>query len=588
MNSLDFLIEFLLNPWTIISLIFWGVVSILVLLLRNKKKSYTLFFPLLILFRTKRLNRIITKIGKKYPKTWRVFWTIGIFISFGFTVFGFWFFFTNLISLIVNPTIQNAVAPLIPGVTIDLPIFAYLFLPLLFVITTHELAHGVAATADNVEIESTGVLGAGIFWIIGFGAFVEIDEKKLHSKKYSRGTRFRISAAGTYINAITTGVAFLFILITPFLISLSYSQVPQVYNVMKVQEGGYNYGNITAGDKIIAIRGTDDPTQSYTYLDYYDGPSLEDVLNTYTVGDNLTLKTHTNGGGYKEKNITLGPKIPLRYTYINISAIRINYNYTTNEEVNITITKINGIDINKSAGITFWSFRTKYTLDNITLSATNGRTYTYKIKDGEPYVGVTSVVTYMYKNDFGKILTNFFPEFISREIFWLFLIAFSVTLFNMLPLPIFDGDRMVKELVHWVVGEKYEEKGEKEERFIYDSESDELELSEYRVEKINYVKFTWGENQQKKENKITLGEDNYKLIDKIGDGFKSTISLDLHADSKIKEGAEISVSYTYWKDTKTQLKKNIVNGIRIITLVIVGLNFLISIMKFGLNPLGFL
>ncbi|TFF98259.1 MAG: hypothetical protein EU547_02045 [Promethearchaeota archaeon] len=585
MNYFDFLIEFLLNPWTIISLLFWFIVGILVILLRNRKESYTLFFPLLILFRTKRLNNIINKIGKKYPKTWRIFWTIGIFVSFGFTIFALWFFFTNLISLIINPTIQNAVAPLIPGVTIDLPIFAYLFIPLLFVITTHELAHGVAATADNVGIESTGVLGAGVFWLIGFGAFVEIDEKKLNSKKYKRATRFRISAAGTYINAITAGVAFLFILITPFFISLSYSQVPQVYGVMEIQEGGYNYGNITAGDRIIAIKNS---SQSYTYLDYYDGPSLSDVLNTYSVGDNLTLKIFTSNGVNTEKQILLGPKIPLRYSYINNSAILIDYNYTSNNKINITITEINGIPIDRLAGITFWSFRTNFTLDTITLTSIDGSSYNYNIKDGEPYVGIQSVVTYMYKNDIGKILTNFYPEFISRELFWLFLISFSVTLFNMLPLPIFDGDRMVKELINWVVGENFDQKEEKEDEFRYVKEDNELELSEYRVDEINSIKFIWKESHQEEETKLILGEDNYKLIDKIGDGYKSTISLNLPPGSDIKEGAQIFASYTHWRDSKAQIKKLIINTVRIITLIIVGLNFLISIIKFGLDPLGFL
>jgi len=588
MSYLDFFIEFLLNPWTLISLAFWAIVGFLILLLRNRKESYTLFFPLLVLFRTKRLNRIITKIGKKYPKIWKVFWTIGIFVSFGFTIFALWFFFVNLISLIVNPSIQNAVTPLIPGVTIDLPIFAYLFLPLLFVITTHELAHGIAATADNVEIESTGVLGAGVFWLIGFGAFVEIDERKLRSKKFSRGTRFRISAAGTYINAITAGVAFLLILITPFFISFSYSQVPEVYDVMEIQEGGYNYGNVTTGEKIIAISNASQPGSSFTNLDYYNGPSLNDVLKTYSVGDILTLKTFSSGSGHTVKNITLGPKIPLNYFYVNNETIRITYNYTSSQEVNITITEINGESINKTAGITFWSFRTNFTLESIKLTSTSGINYTYKIKDGEPYIGISSFVTYMYKNDIGKLLTNFYPEFISREFAWLFLIAFSVTIFNMLPLPIFDGDRMVKELVNWVIGEKYEDKDEKEEIFVYSKESNELELSEYRIDDIKYIKFTWKEDPQEEENIIVLGENNYRLIDKIGDGFKSTISLDLPADSNIKEGATIHTSYSYWRDSNTHLKKTIVNAIRIITLMIVGLNFLISIFKFGLDPLGFL
>ncbi len=585
MNYIDFLIDFFLNPWTIISLIFWAFVGILVILLRNKKESYTLFFPFLILFRTKRLNSIIKKIGKKYPRAWRSFWTIGIFVSFGFTIFGFWLFFSNLIDLFISPSIQNAVTPLIPGVTIDLPLFAFIFLPLLLVVTTHELAHGIAASADDVEIESTGVLGGGIFWLIGFGAFVEVNERELQSKKYNRRTRLRISAAGTYVNAITAGIALIMFFLTPLFISLSYSEVPQVYGVMDIQQGGYNYGNITAGDNIIAIKNASKP---YTSLDYYQGSTLSSVLNEYSVGDILTVRTYTSWGGFIEKEILLGPEIPLNYTYKNDTTILINYNYSSGSNLNILINKINDIQINRSEGITFWSFRTDFSLDRINLTTIDGMKYSYQVKDGNPYIGITRFITYMYKNEIGHLFTNFFPDLIFKEIGWLFLIAFSVTIFNMLPLPIFDGDRIVKELINWVVGERYDEKEERDEQFLYTKESITLELSEYRIEEITSITFSWGKNDGTSDNKITLGEDNYRLIDTIGDGFKSTLSLDLPETSRIQEGAEIKVSYIFWKDSKTQLKKAVLNSIRVITLFIVILNFIISIIQFGLDPLGFL
>ncbi|MFX1409666.1 MAG: site-2 protease family protein, partial [Promethearchaeota archaeon] len=237
MSLINALLEFLLNPWFIISLIFWIIVVLFAYLLRNKKEAAYLFFPILAMFRTKRLNKIIKKIARKAPKTWKIFWTIGIFVSFGFTIFAFYFFFTNFFNLIINPRVEQAVVPLIPGVTINLPLLFYMVLPLLFIVTTHEFAHGIAASADGVDIKSTGVLGAGLFYLIGLGAFVEVDERELSSLKFHRNTRLRIAAAGTYVNGITTGIAFILLLSFPLIISPFYRNVTQINSVLKQEEG---------------------------------------------------------------------------------------------------------------------------------------------------------------------------------------------------------------------------------------------------------------------------------------------------------------------------------------------------------------
>ena len=104
MSFLDIILDFILNPFFILSLIFWVIVGLAVYLLRNRKGSYTFFFPLLAMFKTKRLNNFIRKIAAKHPRFWRVFWNIGIFVSFGFTIYGLYFFFSNFINLIFNPS----------------------------------------------------------------------------------------------------------------------------------------------------------------------------------------------------------------------------------------------------------------------------------------------------------------------------------------------------------------------------------------------------------------------------------------------------------------------------------------------------
>jgi len=596
-------IEFLLNPWFLLSLFFWLIVLALVYLLRNKKEAAYLFFPLLAMFKTKKLNNFLRKISRKVPKFWKIFWTIGIFISFGFVIFAFYFFFTNFINLLVNPRIEQAVLPLIPGVTIDLPLFFYLILPLLFIVTTHEFAHGIAASADGLDIKSTGVLGAGIFYIIAFGAFVEVDERIVNSNKVNRYTRLRIAAAGTYVNGITAVVAFILLLCFPLMIAPWYRQVTQVNTVLKEDEGGFNYGNITRGDAIIAIKKSGTTDENYVSLDELKGVSLSSILNNKStlecaINDSLTLKIYDPSlDAFLEKNITLGPRyyIGLRYEYTSDGlGLKINKVLSLSEGGNnfgnisegLTVIKINGIPINVSNGDTLErvytsSFQNGMILNNINFS-TDSANYTLDLRIDGVIIGIYSNSYFMYKNGIAKFFTSFWPEFLLRELSWLFLIAFSITLFNMLPLPIFDGDRMVKELINWGIGENYKSLKKKKDKFYFKKEDKNYELSEYRVEKINSIEIIMKDPSRSIEpSTIRLSEDKYQIIDKIGDGFKDTVLLNLPEKTDLTEDTVVEISYEHYYDEKKKIKNLILNTLRFITIFIILGNFILSFIKFG-------
>ena len=593
------LLDFVLNPLFIFSLLFWLIVLLLSYLLRNKKEAAIVFFPLLAMFKTKKLNNFIKRASKKAPKFWKIFWTIGIFISFGFTIFALYFFFSNFINLIINPKPEQAVVPIIPGVTIDLSLFlTYLILPILFIVTTHELAHGISASVEGVDIKSTGVLGAGLFYIIGFGAFVEVDERLLNSSKIHRNTRLRIAAAGTYINGITAGIAFILLLSFPVIISPFYRQVTQVNTVLKPEEGGFNYGNLTNGDVILAIKKKGAIDDNYVYLDEYKDYTLTNILNNKTklkcaIGENLTLKIYNpSNDDYSEKNITLGPRyyIGIEYEYISNNELRITKiysesqggnNYNKSLPIGQIIDEINGIPIDVENGYTLELVLTTFNLKNINLTM-DSNTWILDVDTIGVVIGIYSKSYFMHKNEIAKFFTSFTPEFLYRELFWLFVIAFSITLFNMLPLPVFDGDRIVKELVNWGIGEDYKTLKKKRDTQILKRGEKDLELSEYRVEKVDSVKFIL-EDQLNVQNKseILLAKEKYELIDKIGDGFKDTVSLNLPEHTKLKEGTTVEISYEYWYDEKKRIKRTIINTLRGVTLFIVAGNFILSFIKFG-------
>jgi len=597
MTLLDLIVDFLLNPWFIISLVFWGIVFIFVFLLRNKKEAYTLFFPLLAMFKTKKLNNLIQRISKKAPRFWRIFWNIGIFVSFGFTIYGFYFFFTNIVNLFFQPSIENAIVLLIPGVTIDLPVFMYLLLPLLFIVTTHEFAHGISASIDGVEIKSTGVLGAGLFFLVGFGAFVEVDERTLRSSKFKRNTRFRIAAAGTYVNAITAGVVFLLILNFPTLISPFYVQTIQINSVLTPQDGGFNYGNLESGDVIVAIKRQNDPDNQFLYLDLSQDINLTSILSNstrikFTIGENLTFNTYNpSSDSYSKKNVTVGPRydIGIRYNYIpNGTGLIITYNYSSSTETNIFISKVNGTAINTSNGDTLELLLTNFNLKAINLSTDAGNDYILDVEIVGVFIGVRSNSYWMHRNDFAKFFTSNWPIFLIRQLLWFFIIAFSITLFNMMPLPIFDGDRIVKEIINWIFGEDYKTKRKKKDRLIYKGTDTECKLTEYRVENIEYVKILLKEDNKSNHNsEVLLGKDNYELVDSIGDGYKDTVSVKLSETTKLKENSVFEVSYEYWYDNKRKIKRIVLNAVRLVALGLILGNFVLSFSIFGFDLLGF-
>jgi membrane-associated protease RseP (regulator of RpoE activity) len=604
MNFFELLIGIVFNPWFLLSALFWVIVAILAYLLKDKKEAVLVFFPLLALFKTKKLNNFIKKVSKKNPRFWRIFWSIGIFVSFAFTIFPLFFFFINLINLIINPRIENAVTPLIPGVTVSLPLFMYLILPILFVMTTHEFAHGIAASVDGVEVKSTGILGAGFFYLIGMGAFVEVNERELNSSKYHRNTRLRIASAGTFVNALTAGIAFLLLLNFATLISPFYgAQVNQVDTVLTESQGGFNEDQLQSGDIIVALK-KKGSSKDFINIDGNNGRSLSAILNNDTkdievsVGDELTLKiAKKKTSKYFEKDIILGPyfNIGILYEYPSNSELKITHvltkadggnNYDKHIKENTIFTKINGTYIDVKNGKTLEKILTNFNLTEIKLTTASGKNYYLDAEIDGVRIGILTKLYWIPKNEFAKLLGGDFPDFILRELLWLWIIAFSVTIFNMLPLPVFDGDRVVKELVNSGIGENYNKTRKKKEKLYYKKGEKKYGLSEYRVVKIDSVRIFTNQRDNKRmkvnsRSEILLNQNKYNLIDEIGDGFKSTLSLDFSDQVALKDNSLIEVTYEYWFDENRKKKRFLVNLIRVITLIIVAGNFLLSFIKLG-------
>jgi membrane-associated protease RseP (regulator of RpoE activity) len=694
-SAFDLIINFLTDPFFIYSAIFWIICYIAIKILGKKRENVTLMFPFLAMFRTKRFNKWLHKIAMKFPRFWKFVWNVGIFVSFGFIIYAIYFFITNLIDLITAPSIENVISPLIPGVNIDFPMFSYLILPLLLIITIHEFSHAMAAEIDGIEVKSTGVMGAGVFFVIAFGAFVEIDEFAVNSKKVSIWTRLRIACAGTFSNAIQAGIGILLIMNFAAVISPFYGpEAFQVDYTLTSAEGGYNDGNIFTGDKVLGINDT--------IINIRKGISLTAILNNKTegiecsVGDTLNFSVIDSRGIRQNRLVILGHHFFLGFRYqfseenesvieitevyekivggnnfdvlsvgmrfisidgfdfnitkgktpesylnsqieekiVNITTITdqnisihldyfplvagayefrsfftgIFFEKLSSEEVKVTrvlknttesglnqnlvfeddiITKVNGIELNLTGDVSFEQF----ILNDVGLIINNNTEviFTVKLNGNEQeinrtvifkpmqkssvYIGIGTSPYWVPKNWLSSMMGGIFPIWLEREFMFFFIIALSVTMFNMLPLPIFDGNRVIKEIINSIIGSKYERGKTKRIMLNFSQSEADYHLKTYNITRIQNV-------EVKLDSQFDY-ELNYKAKDTIGDDFVDTISFDIENPKLPPTGTAIEVIVEHDQDQKAPLKRKIMNLIGIGILIIVVMNFIMSYVLFG-------
>jgi len=75
------------------------------------------------------------------------------------------------------------------------------------------------------------------------------------------------------------------------------------------------------------------------------------------------------------------------------------------------------------------------------------------------YIGIYTFNYYPPRNMFSKMLGIMTPYYFFEVINWTFLLSLSLAIFNMLPIPFFDGDRLINDLIReWMKKHKKTEK----------------------------------------------------------------------------------------------------------------------------------
>ncbi len=164
----------------------------------------------------------------------------------------------------------------------------------------------------------------------------------------------------------------------------------------------------------------------------------------------------------------------------------------------------------------------------------------------------------------------------------------SLAIFNLLPTAIFDGGRMVKEIISLLVGNKmYDLHAHKRLHYEFNNTDPKQHLMTQSVQKVIMVQELIPVNVEKKNSSINLeDETTFKLRelefishDTSTDGYIDTIELKV--DETLQNKSFIEVEVEYEQDLKAPLKKKIYKSISWTIGLMLLASFVISIVKFN-------
>ena len=265
-------------------LIAFAVIWILVGIFHEKLSNHgvELNFPV-VMWKTKRLRGLISRISNFSPTFWRWYMNVGIVVAFGAMIFITWTLVSSLPSVFETPAVSIVIPGVeMPGSSIYIPLF-YGLIALASVLIVHEFSHGIQAIGEKISIKSIGLL---LFAILP-GAFVEPDEDELKSAK--RLSRLRVYAAGSVANITLALIAIL-------LVSLISAGIPSYF-----AEDGIQIDRVVSDSPSEGILKEGMVLEAIDNHEISDADSYTKIVSSFSPGDNVSVKT--DQGTY---SITLG------------------------------------------------------------------------------------------------------------------------------------------------------------------------------------------------------------------------------------------------------------------------------------------
>lgn len=236
----------------------------------------------LIMIKTKFGTKLMDRLSV-YKRFWKFFGTLSLAISLllmAFIILIIIVGISNLSTSLLSPGIGIEYALAIPGLNPLLP-FWYGVLGLVVAMVIHELAHGMQTRANNMRVDSTGLL----YGVVPIGAFVEPNEEDI--EKSSRRVKLDVYTAGVSTNFIAAVVVFfVFAVLMMGNISSSYGDNAAVYQVTG-DSPAYDAG-IPSGAIIEFVNG-----EEYLYTDDYT------ITYSWSPGDEVVVTYITEDGQHQ-------------------------------------------------------------------------------------------------------------------------------------------------------------------------------------------------------------------------------------------------------------------------------------------------
>lgn len=302
--------------WNLISIVvFYGLIALFFFI---KRKKVSVQSKILLLYRTKRFNNLLKKIGESCPRFWKWFGYAGIPIGFGAMILVFGYLLCSLVQIFLVPQAAPTLSVVIPGVKIPgssifIP-FWYGIISLFVVILVHEGSHGVVATAFRQKIHNAGV---GILAFLPL-AFVEPDEEQLVKQPVK--TQLAIFSAGTMANFVTAAIILL--LASFFAAPLAAQAImPNGAYLESVTPGmPANLSGLHSGQVINSIDGQEIVTVA-NFTAYMTNVKPGQAITIKADGSNYQLKTIQNPqntslaymGIQFKQNLDIKPELAQRY-----------------------------------------------------------------------------------------------------------------------------------------------------------------------------------------------------------------------------------------------------------------------------------
>ena len=377
----------------------------------------------------------------------------------------------------------------------------------------------------------------------------------------------------------------------------------QVTDVYTYIEGGNNIGNIPVGAIISEVNGTK--------LDYPNGITFEYLLTQTQPPYQLELKAE-NGTSYMV-NVNYNPLaataflfqdifLGIQYEQINSSAIEISIVLKNDIENGINegnipegaiITAVNGILIDlTNSSFSQWLENEFNPKIGEVLMFTDNHGESYSLLVGNVpvlsvFIGIISNNYWLPRNFIGRFLGEQFPLKFDMFLYYTWIVAFSLAIFNLLPIAIFDGGRLVKELIDKIFGTEYDPEAQKKLHYLYDPEEPDQHLMTHNITEIISVKRLDPINPERTTpTKGEINLDNFSAtamsfepIDNYNNDFIDKIHLS--QAEEITEGTLIQVEIKYIQDLKAPIKDKVSKWISWTMGSILLASFAISVIKFG-------